>query len=75
MEDAPDATLAEVLEDQKQEARFAVDDVTAALVNEDVPLTGEKVARVWDAADALAALSRTLVLRVPEAHQVEDRRE
>jgi len=30
---------------------------------------------VWDAADALAALSRTLVHRVPEAHQFEERRE
>lgn len=75
MEDAPDATVAGALEDEKQEARHAVDDVVHALVNEDVPLTDEKVARVWDAADGLTALSRTLVHRVPEAHQVEDRRE
>lgn len=67
-----DDRLAEVLEEQKQATREAASAVDRALLNEDVPLTDEKVAALWDAAGAVEAIARSLPLRVPEQHQIEE---
>lgn len=69
LRDATDEDLALALEEQKQEAKEAVDDVTRALLNDCEPLTDKKAQRVAEAGDALTALWRTLTLRVPEEHQ------
>lgn len=69
--DATDEEIALALEERKQDARHAVDDVTAALLNEDEPLTDEKVHGLWKAANALTALSDALCLRVPEEHRTD----
>jgi hypothetical protein len=72
LKEATNEDLALALEDHRQEMRSAVDDVSRALLNESEPLTDEKVDRLWTAADEVAALSRTLVLRVPDAHRFEE---
>jgi hypothetical protein len=46
--------------------------VSRALLNDDAPLTGEKVAALWDSADRADGLMRALVERVPEEHEIED---
>jgi hypothetical protein len=71
LREASDDETALALEEQKQEAREAVNDVCAALLNDDVELEAEDVARLGDAGLALSALSRTLSLRVP-AHEFEE---
>jgi hypothetical protein len=72
LDDADGEMLAMALEEQKQEARGAVDDATMALLNEEKPLTGETVAELGDAAERLSALARTLVMRVPSEHAVDE---
>ena len=75
MREATDEEIALALEEEKQKVRSAANDVSRALLNEDVPLTDETVGDLWKAADAVTALSRTLTLRVPEAHRVEERQD
>jgi hypothetical protein len=72
LEDAGDEALALVIEEEKEKLRTASNRVTKALLNEDVPLTGEKVEDFEDAAHRLHMLWGTLALRVPEEYQVED---
>lgn len=67
-----DDELAEVLEEQKQAAREAASSVDSALLNEDVPLTGEMVEALWDAGAAVETIARVLALRVPPAHRIEE---
>jgi hypothetical protein len=69
LRDAGVEELTGTLEDRKQDARAAVDEVTAALLNEDEPLTDEKVEQVASAAGSLMAASRSLIHRVPEEHR------
>jgi len=69
--EASDRKVAIVLEFEKDRLREGVSLVNEALMNEDVPLTDEKVARFWDAATTLERLSETLARRVPEEHQLE----
>lgn len=71
LREASSEETALALEEQKQEARAAVNDVCAALLNESEELEAEDVARLGDAGEALAALSRTLSLGVP-AHEFEE---
>lgn len=71
LKEATNEEIALALEEEKQKVRSAADDVSRALLNEDVPLTDVTVGDLWKAADAVTALSRTLTLRVPEAHRVE----
>jgi hypothetical protein len=63
--------LALVVEEKKQELRASSDTVTRALLNDDVPLTDEKVAALWDTASHLEAIARSLTSRVAEDHQFE----
>ena len=72
LDEATNEELALVLEEEVQKLREATEAVDGALLNEDVPLTGEKVERLWTASDAVTALSRTLSIRVDEAHRIED---
>lgn len=72
LEDASDERVALAIEEQKQKARVAADDVCRALLNDDVPLTDEKVAALGDTAEALSALVRTVTMRVPPEHQFEE---
>jgi len=65
--------IAEVMEREKQKMRQSVDDVNAALLNEERPLTDEKLEEVSVVAESLAALTRTLSVRVPPAHRAENR--
>jgi len=67
-----DEELAEVLEEQKQAAREAASAADRALLNEDVPLTGEMVEALWDAGAAVETIARVLALRVPPAHRIEE---
>lgn len=71
LREATNGEIALALEEEKQKVRSAADDVSRALLNEDVPLTDEMVQRLWSSSDAIRALSQTLTLRVPEAHRVE----
>jgi len=71
LDEATNEELALALEGEKEKLQVATEAVNTALLNEDVPLTGEKVERLWEAAYALTALSRTLALRVPKAHRIE----
>jgi hypothetical protein len=61
--------LAHVVEEKKQELRASSDTVTRALLNDDVPLTDEKVAALWDTASHLEAIARSLTSRVAEEHR------
>lgn len=69
LRDEPDDDLAVVLEEQKENAIAAVDEVTRALVNDDAPLTDRKVHELSEVGDALTALSRTLSTRVPDEYR------
>ena len=64
-----DATL--TLEGSKTETKESVDDVTRALLNEDVTLTDEKLRRMMEAAEAIEAIYGTLVQRVPNEGRVD----
>lgn len=64
-----DDGVAVAVEKQKQEAVVALDTLKRALVDEDVPLTDEKVDRVALIGNAFRSLSDSLVDRVPEEHQ------
>jgi ATP-dependent exoDNAse (exonuclease V) beta subunit len=72
LNEATNEEIALALEEEKQKVRSAADDVSRALLNEDVPLTGDMVERLWSASGAVTALSRTLSLRVPKAHRIEE---
>jgi hypothetical protein len=69
LDDGPDEEIALALEGVKDEARETTEAVTSALLNEDRPLTDEDVERLWQAGNALAALSRTLTGRVPPVEE------
>jgi len=66
-----DEDVALALEEEKQLARQAVDDVNRALLNEGTPLTDEKVHNLWRAGHALSAISDALVRRVPPEHRID----
>jgi hypothetical protein len=68
-EECTDVELAEALQQQKEATQAAIDDVCRALLEDDVPLTDEKVAAVCDAAERLRQLWNALVLRVPPEYQ------
>lgn len=72
MKEATNEEIALALEEEKQKVRSAADDVSRALLNEEEPLTGEMVERLSVTSGAVKALSRTLALRVPEAHRIEE---
>ena len=63
--------LAEVLEEQKQATREAASAVDRALLNEDVPLTDEKVQALWEAGAAVETIARVLAVRVDPEHRIE----
>ena len=63
--DESNEDVALILEGWKTETKEAVDDVTRALMNEDVTLTDEKLRRMTEAAGAIEAIYGTLVQRVP----------
>lgn len=62
--EASDEDFALAIEEQKNRLLAAVEDVNKALVNEDVPLTDEKVERLWTVSGALVGLSRSACHRV-----------
>lgn len=64
LQDASAEELATVLEGEKQEAIATVDELTRALLNEDVDVTGDRVEQLFETVDRLSALSRTLSTRV-----------
>lgn len=66
LDDASDEDFALAIEEQKNRLLAAVEDVNEALVNEDVPLTDEKVERLWTVSGALVGLSRSACNRVDE---------
>lgn len=70
-ENGSNEEIAMLLEEEKQAVRVACDDVARALLNEDVPLTDEKVAEMDTHASRLKALVRTLTPRVPREYRVE----
>ena len=72
MTEATDEEIAQVIEGETEKVEAAAADVLRALRDDDVPLTDEKVSKLWVASDAITALSRSLTQRVPEAHQVEE---
>lgn len=72
MQDASNREVALAVEEAKNRVRESTEDVTRALLNDSVPLTGEMVSSLWDSASRLEALSRTLVHRVPDEHRIED---
>lgn len=80
MMDATDFQIAMALEGRKQDARVAVNDACGALLNDDQPLTDQKVADLYDAGEALTGLADALVHRIPreergpvsEAHRSEE---
>lgn len=63
--DASDEEFALAIEEQKNRLLAAVETVNEALVNDDVPLTEEKVERLWTVSGALVGLSRSAATRVP----------
>jgi len=67
-----DEELALVVEEQKEVARERANAASEALLNEDVALTDEMVGELWDSGTRLEAVSRALVQRVPEEHQVSE---
>ena len=71
MQNASDGEIAMTVEEEKAKLRSHADAVIRALLNDDVPLTDEKVRKLWESSDAITGLSRTLTGRVPEAHQTE----
>jgi hypothetical protein len=71
MREASEEELALAIEEEKEKFREAANEVSRALLNDDAPLTGEKVAALWDSADRTDGLMRTLVERVPEEHEIE----
>jgi hypothetical protein len=64
LRDASDEEFALAIEEQKTRLLSAVEDVNAALANEDTPLTDEKVERLWVVSGALVGLARSASLRV-----------
>jgi len=67
----PDELIALVLEDQKGEAKEAAADVTRALLNDDEPLTDEKVDNLMVVGHALRSISHQLATRVPDDRRAE----
>ena len=53
------------LEGRKQDVRVAVNDACGALLNDDQPLTDQKVSDLYEAGAAVTALADTLVHRIP----------
>jgi hypothetical protein len=72
LHDKTDHALSLVSEEAKNEVLKGNEAVSRALLNEDVPLTGEDVDRLWTAANALSMLCEELACRVPEEHRVAD---
>lgn len=68
--DASDEELADELQNVRDELQEVYAAIDLALLDEEEPLTGEDVAKLWEGADDLAALSRTLVDRVPPQERV-----
>ena len=66
LDDEPDELVALVMEGQEEETKEVVADLSRALLNDDVPLTDEKVARLSTLGNALRSISDTLGSRVPE---------
>lgn len=64
-----DMDLSLAVEDEKQAVRSGADSVEKALLNEDVPLTDEKVSDLWTAAERLASIAGVLCERIPEEHR------
>lgn len=62
--DASAERLADVLEDEKAQTVATIDELVRALRDGDVDVTGDRVERLFEATDRLAALSRSLSLRV-----------
>ena len=72
LEELDDEDLALILEDQKGEAKDAVNAATRALLNDSEPLTDDKAARVAKVGNALRALSDALSPRVPYEHRCDE---
>lgn len=66
LRDATDREVAVAVEEAAENLQEGATLVREALLNEEVPLTDEKVSRMWDAASRLERLSETAVLRVEE---------
>lgn len=71
LEGESDEFVALVLEGQKQEAIAAADTLTRALLNDDVALTDDDVAKLGEIGNAFRSLSHALALRVPEEYRKE----
>lgn len=69
LDDESDEEIALALAGALDEARQGADNVSTALLNEERPLTDEDVKRLWQAGNALVALSRTLTGRVPPVEE------
>ena len=70
LEGESDEFVALVLEGQKQEAMTAADAVTRALLNDEQPLTDEKVTRLAKVGNAYQSVFHELAQRIPEEHKV-----
>lgn len=70
LEDETDRELALLIEEQLDSLRRSSEEVNRSLLNDSEPLTDEQVARLWDIAERLRAISSALVLRVPEEHRI-----
>jgi len=75
LERASNEEIAMAIEEEKEQMRAACNTVTKALLNEEEPLTDEKVGEMDTYANHVKALVRTLTHRVPEEYRTEEKGE